>query len=122
MFCQIRNRALIEPGRGLHGQPLAAPWWRSLVGSALAAGACRWRVRRSAHSFTGAVVVVGFSNCGTAVAFAAAWSWWVGASLALRRRSSAGGVIWAVSVPVCWPGGRGSGNGGQGGPLWWVAW
>ena len=65
MFCQIRNRALIEPGRGLHGQPLAAPWWRSLVGSALAAGACRWRVRRSARSFTGAVVVVGFSNCGT---------------------------------------------------------
>jgi hypothetical protein len=112
--------SLVALGRGLGGSALAAPWWRSLVGSALAAGACRWRVRGSGRSFSGAVVVVGFSSCGAAVAFAGSWAWWCGCSLALRRRVSGGSVVWAVSVPVAWPGGRGSGAGGVGGPVWWV--
>jgi hypothetical protein len=79
---------------------LAAPWWRRLVGSALAAGACRWRLRASVRSFTAAVVVVGFSSPAAAAAFAAAWSGWVGFPLAVRR--FAGGV-WGVSVPVAVP-------------------
>ncbi|WP_200383193.1 hypothetical protein, partial [Thiococcus pfennigii] len=103
----LPSRALVAPARGLGGVPLAAPWWRSLVGSALAAGAVRWRVRASARSFSGAVIVAGFRSCGAAVAFAAAWSWWCGCAVALRRRASGGSVVWAVSVPVAWPGGRG---------------
>lgn len=121
MFSIARSRALIAPGRGFDARPLAAPWWRSLVGHALLAGARRWRIRASARSFSGAVLVVGFNNCGSAVAFAAAWSWWVGCALALRRRSAGGATLWAVSVPVAWPGGRGSGPGGSGGQVWWVS-
>jgi hypothetical protein len=119
-MASFSGSSLVAPGRGLGGSALAAPWWRSLVGSALAAGACRWRVRGSGRSFSGAVVQVGFSSCGAAVAFAGSWAWWCGCSLALRRRVSGGSVVWAVSVPVCWPGGRGSGAGGVGGPVWWV--
>ena len=122
MFCQVNNRALVVAGAGLHGQPLCAPWWRVLVGSALIRGASRWRVRHSTRSFSGAVVVVGFSNCGMAVAFAAAWAWYIGCSLQMRQRSHKGRAIWAVSVPVSWPGGKGSAAAASGGKSWWVTW
>ena len=121
MFSQAHSRALVAPGRGFDGRPLAAPWWRRLVGSALASGARRWRIRSSSRSFSGAVLVVGFTNCGAAVAFASAWAWWVGCAVALRRRSSPIGTLWAVSVPVAWPGGKGSAPGGSGGEVWWVS-
>lgn len=97
--CLLGSRSLVAAG-GLGGVPLSAPWWRSLVGSALAAGAVRWRLRCSLRSFSGAVVVVGFSSSAAAAAFASAWGWWCGCSLAVRR--FAGGV-WGVSVPVCAP-------------------
>jgi hypothetical protein len=54
-MCLSSSRSLVVPGRG--GVALAAPWWHSLVGSALSAGACRWRLRASARAFSGAVVV-----------------------------------------------------------------
>ena len=117
----VSSRALVAPGQGFGGRPLVAPWWRSLVGHALLAGAVRWRVRGSGRSFTGAVVVLGFDNCGTAVAFGSAWAWWVGCALALRKRTSQGRTVWAVSVPVHWPGGRGSAQGGRGGQFWWLS-
>ena len=120
-FSFTRSRALVVPGRGLGGLPLTAPWWRQLVGSAVWAGACRWRVRRSRQSFSGAVVQVGFARRPAAVAFARAWGWWCGCRLALRRRRSGGRTVWAVSVPVNWPGGQGSGAGGHGGRVEWVA-
>lgn len=120
MFSQVNSRSLVAPGRGFGGRPLQAPWWRRLVGHALLAGAMRWRVRASSRSFTGWVVVVGFGNAGAAVAFAGAWSWWVGCAVAMRSRVSPQGRLWAVSVPVAWPGGSGSAPGGQGGRLWWV--
>lgn len=121
MFIQPSSRTLVSPSRGLGGRPLMAPWWRRLIGSALATGAVRWRVRRSARAFSGAVVVAGFPNCGAAIAFASAWSWYAGCALALRRRVSAGQVLWSVSVPVLWPVAQGSGAGGQGGSVWWVS-
>jgi hypothetical protein len=121
MHSLARTRTLVLPGRGFDGRPLIAPWWRSLVGAALATGARRWRIRPSTRSFSGAVLVVGFTNCGTAVAFAGAWAWWIGCALALRRRSSPAGTLWTVSVPVAWPGGKGSGPGGSGGRVWWVS-
>jgi hypothetical protein len=68
-LCLSSSRSLLAADRGLGGLPLAAPWWRSLVGSARA---CRWRLRASARAFPGAVVVVGFSSSAAAVAFAAA--------------------------------------------------
>ena len=58
-MCLPSSRSLVAPDRGLGGLPLAAPWWRSLVGSALSAGACRWRLRASARAFSGAVLVAG---------------------------------------------------------------
>jgi hypothetical protein len=119
MFIQQSSRTLVSPGAGFGARPLLAPWWRRLVGSALATGAVRWRVRPSARAFSGAVLVAGFPNCGAAIAFAAAWSGWVGCALALRRRSSGGQVLWCVSVPVLWPPRQGSGFGGQGGRVWW---
>jgi hypothetical protein len=67
------------------------------VGSALAAGACRWRLRASARSFSGVVVVAGFPSAAAAAAFAAAWGFWVGFPLAVRRFV---GRVWGVSVPV----------------------
>jgi hypothetical protein len=99
-FSLVSSRSLVVPGAGLGGVPLSAPWWRSLVGSALAVGACRWRLRASSRAFSGAVVVVGFSSPAAAAAFASAWGWWCGCSLAVRR--FAGGVF-GVSVPVCAP-------------------
>ncbi len=97
--CLVGSRSLVAAG-GLGGVPLSAPWWRSLVGSALAAGAVRWRLRPSSRSFAGAVVVAGFSSPAAAAAFASAFGWWCGCALAVRR--FAGGV-WGVSVPVCAP-------------------
>jgi hypothetical protein len=97
--CLVGSRSLVAAG-GLGGVPLSAPWWRALVGSALSAGACRWRLRASSRAFSGAVVVVGSSSSAPAVAFASAWGWWCGCALCVRR--FAGGV-WGVSVPVCAP-------------------
>lgn len=97
------SRSLVAPDRGLGGLPLAAPWWRSLVGSALSAGACRWRLRASARAFSGAVLVAGFGCPAAAARFAASWGWWCGCSLAVRRFAGRGGPVWGVSVPVCVP-------------------
>lgn len=96
-FSLVSSRAVVVPRGPL---PLLAPWWRRLVGSALAAGACRWRLRASARSFSAAVVVVGFSSPARASAFAAAWSGWVGFPLAVRRFAGRAGPVWGVSVPV----------------------
>jgi len=80
-------------------------WWRSVVGSGLAAGAVRWRVRSSLRSWSGAVVVVGFPSFAAASAFACSWAGRCGfSSCAILRRSSRGSRVWAVSVPVAWPG------------------
>jgi len=89
--------------RGSLVAPLAAPWWRSLVGFALVAGACRWRLRASSRAFSGAVVVVGFGSSAAASAFALAWSSWVGFPLAVRRFAGAAGPVFGVSVPVAVP-------------------
>jgi hypothetical protein len=88
---------VVRPGSPV---PLAAPWWRRLVGSALSSGARRWRVRASVRSFSGAVVVVGFRSALAASVFAAAWSGWVGFPLAVRRFA---GPVFGVSVPVAVP-------------------
>ena len=98
-FSSVSSRSLVL-SRGSSVAPLSAPWWRRLVGSALASGARRWRVRASARSFSGAVVVVGFGSLAAASAFAAAWSGWCGFPVAVRR--FAGGVF-GVSVPVAVP-------------------
>ncbi len=98
MFSLISSRALVSPVAG--ARPLSAPWWRVLVGSALSAGAVRWRLRSSRRSFSGAVVVVGFASRPAAEVFAAAWSGWCGVACAVRV--FAGGV-WGVSVPVAAP-------------------
>ena len=99
-FSLISSRAVVVPRGPL---PLSAPWWRRLVGFALAAGACRWRLRRSVRSFSAAVVVVGFSSSAAASAFAGAWSGWVGFPLAVRRFSGRCGPVFGVSVPVAVP-------------------
>jgi hypothetical protein len=84
--------------------PWCAAWWRSVVGASLAAGACRWRLRRSARAFSGAVVVVGFPCLGRARRFAAAWSGWCGVACSLSPRvCPRAGRVWVVSVPVCPP-------------------
>ena len=99
-FSLLSSRAVVvSRGRSV----LSAPWWRRLVGSALAAGALRWRVRRSVRSFSGAVVVVGFVSSAAASAFAAAWSGWVGFPLAVRRFAGRCGPVFGVSVPVAVP-------------------
>ena len=101
-FSVVGSRALVV-SRGFVVAPLSAPWWRRLVGSALAAGACRWRVRASGRAFSGAVVVVGFGSAVAASAFAAAWAGWVGFPLAVRRFAGAAGPVFGVSVPVAVP-------------------
>ncbi|MEI2769688.1 MAG: hypothetical protein V9G98_02765 [Candidatus Competibacter sp.] len=101
-FSVLGSRARVV-SRGSLVSPLSAPWWRRLVGFALAAGACRWRLRASARSFSAAVVVVGFSSPAAASAFAGAWSGWVGFPLAVRRFAGAAGPVWGVSVPVAVP-------------------
>jgi hypothetical protein len=85
-FSVVSSRSLVL-SRGSLVSPLSAPWWRSLVGFALVAGACRWQVRRSAR----------------ASAFASAWSGWVGFPLAVRRFAGAAGPVFGVSVPVAVP-------------------
>lgn len=50
-FSLVGSRSFVFPGRGLGGVPLSAPWWCVLVGSALAAGASRWRLRPSSRCF-----------------------------------------------------------------------
>lgn len=123
-LCLSSSRSFITPARGFGGVPLAAPWWRQVVGLALFAGACRWRVRASARSFSGAVLVAGFSSWASALAFAGAWAGWCGCAVAVRSRRSGGAPVFAVSVPVSWPGlgrpGAGSGAGGSGGSVVWV--
>jgi hypothetical protein len=100
-FCLSGSRSLVV-SRG-SSAPWAAPWWRRVAGFALAAGACRWRVRGSARSFSGAVVVAGFASLAGARAFAAAWGGWCGVGCVVRRRvCPRWGVVWAVSVPVLW--------------------
>ena len=93
----ISSRSIVAPARGFSGLPLSAPW---CTGHALAFGASRWRLRRSARSFSGAVVVVGFADPSAASTFAAAFSGWCGVSLAVRRF---GAALWGVSVPVAAP-------------------
>jgi len=105
--------------RGSRVAPLAAPWWRRLVGFALAAGACRWRLRWSVRSFSGAVVVVGFASPVAASSFASAWSGWVGLPCAVRRFRGVAGPVWGVSVPVaCSPSLRLAGPGALPAPAW----
>ena len=118
-----KHRSFLAPQPGVAGVAMVAPWWRTLVGSALAAGACRWRVRTSARSFSGAVVQVGFRRRQAAIIFARAWGGWCGCKLALRRRISSGRVVWAVSVPVNWPGARAAATEPVHpiGPVTWVA-
>lgn len=99
-FSLVSSRSLVAPARGFSGSPLSAPWWRSVTGYALAFGASRWRLRASARSFSGAVVVVGFADPSAAATFAAAFSGWCGLSLAVRRF---GAALWGVSVPVAAP-------------------
>ncbi|QQZ31093.1 hypothetical protein HMY34_19925 (plasmid) [Thiothrix subterranea] len=96
----VSSRSLVCPPRGFSPLPLSAPWFRAVVGHALAFGAARWRLRRSARSFSGAVVVVGFADQSAASTFAAAFSGWCGVSLAVRRF---GAALWGVSVPVAAP-------------------
>ena len=96
----ISSRAIIAPPSGFSPLPLSAPWWRSVTGHALAFGASRWRLRASARSFSGAVVVVGFADQSAAATFAAAFSGWCGVALAVRRF---GAALWGVSVPVAAP-------------------
>lgn len=103
MCLSSSSRSLVAPDRGLSGVALAAPWWRSLVGSALSSGACRWRLRASAQAFSGAALVAGFGCPAAAARFAAAWALWCGCSLAMRRFAGRAGPVWGVSVPVSAP-------------------
>jgi hypothetical protein len=103
LFSLVRSRSLVAPGRGLGGVPLSAPWWRSVVGLGLSAGAVRWRLRSSVRAFSGAVVVVGFGSPAAASAFASSLGGWCGLSLAVRRFVGASGPVWGVSVPVAVP-------------------
>ena len=99
---------------------LAASGWRRVAGSALAAGAVRWRVRRSGRAFSGTVMVAGFWCFVRAVRFARAWAGWCGVPVAVRVRSSAGVRVWAVSVPVSgWSGSAGEGS-SAGAVVWWA--
>lgn len=110
-FSLVSSRSLVAPGRGLGGVPLSAPWWRRVVGLGLASGALRWRVRSSARSFSGAVVVVGFACPSRAAAFAASLAGWCGCAVAVRRFAGAAGPVWGVSVPVAVPPGLALGPG-----------
>jgi hypothetical protein len=102
-MCLSSSRSLVAPSRGLGGVALAAPWWRSLVGSALSSGAYRWRLQASARAFSGAALVAGFGCPAAAARFAAAWASWCDCSLAVRRFAGRAGPVWGVSVPVCVP-------------------
>jgi hypothetical protein len=99
-FSLVSSRAFVVPSSPSLRLPLSAPWFRAVVGHALASGASRWRLRRSVRSFSGAVVVVGFADPVAASTFAAAFSGWCGVALAVRRF---GAALWGVSVPVAAP-------------------
>ncbi len=43
----VSSRTLVAPPSGFSPLPLSAPWFRVVVGHALAFGAARWRLRRS---------------------------------------------------------------------------
>lgn len=96
----LGSRALCAAPFGLARRPWLALRWRVVAGFALAAGACRWRLRRSARSFSGAVLCCGFSSLAAASAFAAAHAGRCGLPCAVRRFS---GPLWVVSVPVAVP-------------------
>lgn len=97
--CAVSRSSSFVVSRGVL-PPLAAAPWRRVVGSALFAGACRWRLRASARSFSGVVVVAGFGSPSAAASFASAWSGWVGFPVAVRRFAGVSGPVWGVSVPV----------------------
>jgi hypothetical protein len=100
VFCLVSRSLVVSRGVAA---PWSAAWWRLVVGSALSAGAVRWRVRGSSRAFSGAVVVAGFASASRAQAFAVAWSGWVGVGCVVRpRRCPRCGRVWAVSVPVLW--------------------
>ena len=99
-YSLVSSRSIVSPPSGFSPLPLSAPWFRAVVGHALASGAFRWRLRASSRSFSGAVVVVGFADQSAAATFAAAFSGWCGLSLAVRRF---GASLWGVSVPVAAP-------------------
>jgi len=95
-YSAVGSRSLCRTG----SRPLCAPWYRILIGSALSSGACRWRVRLSSRSFSGAVVVVGFRSRPSALVFATAWSSWIRVPVAVRPFS---GSVFGVSIPVAVP-------------------
>lgn len=70
-------------------------WFRSVVGSALSAGAVSWSVGSSSRSFSGSVVRASFSSSAAAGAFACCWARRCRVSCCVR---SVGG-LWVVSVP-----------------------
>lgn len=85
---------------GLSSPPFVAPDARRLVGKALSFGAVRWSVRISQRSFSGYVLVCGFSCFARAFWFASRWGRACGFPLCVRLLRSRGSIVWAVSVPV----------------------
>lgn len=68
--------------------------FRSVAGSALAAGCVSWSVRQSSRSFSGSVVVPVFGSAAAAATFATRWSARCGVPVVVRGLS--------VSVPCVW--------------------
>jgi hypothetical protein len=85
---------------GLSRRPWVALPWRRVAGFALAAGACRWRLRASRRSFSGAVLCAGFPSLAAASAFAAGFAGRCGLPVAVRRFRAG---VFGVSVPVAVP-------------------
>jgi hypothetical protein len=102
-MCLSSSRSLAAPGRGLGGVALAAPWWRSLVGSALssarAVGGCGPRLGRSPARRSSPASVAPAA----AARFAAAWASWCAARSPCGGSPAAAARCWGVSVPVCVP-------------------
>ena len=74
--------------------------WRVVVGSSLAAGSVRWRLRPSSRAWSGFVAVCAFPSRSAAFWFARSWAFRSGAgSCVVRPLSSRGSLVWAVSVP-----------------------
>lgn len=71
-------------------------YYRSVVGSALAAGCYRWQLSGSSRSFTGHVIRASFAFPVLAGNFARQQAQRVGVSVAVRRA----GHLWVASVPV----------------------
>ena len=89
--------SLVSAPKGLASRPLVALPWRRVSGLALACGAVRWRLRASARSWSGAVVVAGFGSAAAASAFCGRVAPGCGLPLAVRQFA---GPVFAVSVPV----------------------